>query len=159
MSPSSGLRFGRSTYESWSTRRDLSNGEVQIVFYGIWPHRSDRWDPQVWPVRQGVPILGANNHPRTQTPTPTYITETPPSATITASSSPSSRSRLLLQFTVAASSSLVLPPHGRQGSGGGEATPRAPVLCATTPCLPRGRVVPPLPCPATQVITLGSLRH
>jgi hypothetical protein len=41
------------TFHIWIlifTRRDLSNGEVQIVFYGLWTHRSDRWDPQVWPV-------------------------------------------------------------------------------------------------------------
>jgi hypothetical protein len=60
ISPLSGLRFGRSTYQSWSTRRDISNDKVQIVFCGHWPQRSDRWDAQVWP---DLPILGANRYP------------------------------------------------------------------------------------------------
>jgi hypothetical protein len=59
--PSSGLWFRHSTYESWSTRRYLFNGEVQIVFCGHWPHRSNRWDPQIWPVKPTLSILGANN--------------------------------------------------------------------------------------------------
>jgi hypothetical protein len=47
ISLSSGLRIGRSIYESWSTRRDLSNGEAQITFWGLWLGRSNRVSPDL----------------------------------------------------------------------------------------------------------------
>jgi hypothetical protein len=54
ISPSSGLRFGRSTYESSSTWRDLSNDECPN--YILWTLTTP-----IWPVRLDLPILGANN--------------------------------------------------------------------------------------------------
>jgi hypothetical protein len=60
MSPSSGLWIRHSTYESWSTRRDITNSEVQIAFWATWLHQFDRLEPPVWPVRSDLPSSGAN---------------------------------------------------------------------------------------------------
>ena len=55
ITPSSGLRIGRSIYAFRSSRRDLRNGVVQFVIWQTCLDRSELFKEEVWPVYPDCP--------------------------------------------------------------------------------------------------------